>query len=358
MQLDTEVLALIEKLSDTEKERASITIQKKQAEFSLESLKNAASKNETYSPVVFRQDPLIAGIASRLADLEIQKQALLNDYTVTHPLVKSVQEQINELQHKIGMTYDTSFRNLVKQEKDYTRQLGIYEAKMRKLPSTERELARLTRFFKVNADIYTFLLQKREETNIAKASTISNIDIVDPAVTPENPIKPKIPLYLILGFLSAGMSGMFVAFTKDYLDNTIKDADIVKRELNLPILAVIPRIPAAEGGGDNEKHASLITHYEPKSSISEAFRSLRTSIHFSGISKKRQVMMVTSSLPYEGKSTIIGNLAIILSQTGAKVLLLDCDLRRPSMHKLYGHNKITRADGTSGWGHQYGCHYS
>ncbi len=339
MQLDTEVQALIGKLSETEKERAGVTIQKKQAEFSLESLKHATSKNEPYSPVVFRQDPLIAGIAGKLADLEIQKQALLNDYTATHPLVKSLQDQINELQHKIGMTYDTSFRNLVKQEKDYTRQLGIYEAKMRRLPSTERELARLTRLFKVNADIYTFLLQKREETNIAKASTISNIDIVDPAVTPEDPIKPKVPLYLILGFLSAVISGIFVAFIKDYLDNTIKDADMVKRELNLPILALIPHIPAADVGMDNEKHASLITHYEPKSSISEAFRSLRTSIHFSSISKKRQVMMVTSSLPYEGKSTIIGNLAIILSQTGAKVLLLDCDLRRPSMHKLYGNKK-------------------
>jgi tyrosine-protein kinase Etk/Wzc len=74
MQLDTEVLALIEKLSDTEKERASVTIQKKQAEFSLESLKNAASKNEAYSPVVFRQDPLIAGIAGKLADLEIKSR--------------------------------------------------------------------------------------------------------------------------------------------------------------------------------------------------------------------------------------------------------------------------------------------
>lgn len=339
IQLDTEVEALIQKLSDTEKERAGITIQKKQAEFSLDSLKDAASRDEAYSPVVFRQDPLIAGMAGKMADLEIQKQALLNEYTITHPLVKTVQEQINELQKKIRTTYDTSLRNLVKQEEDFTRQLGIYEGRMKKLPSTERELARLTRFFKVNADIYTFLLQKREETNIAKASTISNIDIVDPAVAPEDPIKPKIPLYLILGFLSAGMFGMFAAFIKDYLDNTIKDADIVKRELDIPILALIPHIPESEEGGDNEKHASLITHYEPKSSISEAFRSLRTSIHFSGISKKRQVMMVTSSLPYEGKSTIIGNLSIILSQTGAKVLLLDCDLRRPSMHKLYGHTK-------------------
>jgi tyrosine-protein kinase Etk/Wzc len=339
MQLDTEVQALIEKLSDTEKERASITIQKKQAEFSLESLKDAASKDEAYSPVVFRQDPLIAGMAGKMADLEIQKQALLNEYTITHPLVKAVQEQINELQHKIGMTYDTSFRNLVKQEQDYTRQLEIYETKMRKLPSTERELARLTRLFKVNADIYTFLLQKREETNIAKASTISNIDIVDPAVTPEVPVKPKKLLYLGLGLSIGIMAGIILAFILENLDNTIKDADMVKRELNLPILAVIPHIPAAEAGMDNEKHASLITHYEPKSSISEAFRNLRTSIHFSGISKKRQVMMVTSCMPYEGKSTIIGNLAIILSQTGAKVLLLDCDLRRPSMHKLYGNAK-------------------
>ena len=339
VQLDVEAQTLIQKLSDTERMRAEITIQKKQAEFAITSLKNSILRNETYSPAVFRDDPIMAGMAAKLTDLETQKQALLTDYTSTHPAVKAVQEQIDELENKVKATYETSRINFEKQEKSVTQQLSVYEGSLRKLPAAERELAKLTRLFKVNADIYTFLLQKREETNIARASTISNIDIVDPAIAPDDPIKPRILLYLVIGLFSGVMLGVLVAFFKEYLDNTIKDADMVKRELDLPILAVIPHIPPGEVTMDKAKHASLITHYEPKSSISEAFRSLRTSIHFSGISKKQQVMMVTSSLPYEGKSTILGNLAIILSQTGMRVLLLDGDLRRPSMHKLYGHSK-------------------
>jgi tyrosine-protein kinase Etk/Wzc len=210
---------------------------------------------------------------------------------------------------------------------------------LKRLPAKERELVRLTRLFKVNADIYTFLLQKHEEARIAKASTISNIDIVDPAIIPDKPVKPKKFLYLFFGLLAGGMLGVIVAFFQEYLDDTIKDAEMVKRELLLPLLAVIPYIPTPEGDREREKHITLIAHYDPKSTISESFRSLRTSIHFSGVSKKRQVLMVTSSLPYEGKTTIIGNLAVILSQTGARVLLLDCDLRRPSLHRLYGRPK-------------------
>lgn len=339
VHLDTEAEELIKKFSITEKEKAGITVQKKQIEFALESLREAQQKGETYSPAVLRDDPLVSEMARKLADLEVQKQALLADYTDEHPLVKTVREQIIELQNKIRSTYETGMKNLDSQESNITRHLARYEGELKRLPEAERELARLTRLHKVNADIYTFLLQKHEEARIAKASTISNIDIVDPAIVPEEPVKPRIPLYLVLGLLAACISGVAVTFFLEYLDDTIKDAEIAKRELHLPLLAIIPFIPMEEGDTDRQKHISLIAHYEPKSSVSEAFRSLRTSIHFSSVSKKRQVLMVTSSLPYEGKTTIMGNLAIILSQTGARVLLVDCDLRRASLHDLYGHKK-------------------
>ncbi len=339
VQLDAESQELIKKFSDTEKERAGIVLQKKQAEFALSSLKDAMMRKETYSPSVLRDDPLIAGMATRIAELEVQKQALLTDYTPAHPTVKALQGQIDELQKKIQATYETSLNNYEKQEGVVTNHLYRYEGELKRLPARERELASLTRLFQVNADIYTFLLQKHEEARIAKASTISNIDIVDNAIVPEHPVKPKKLLYLFLGFMAGAVIGTLTALTQEYLDNTIKDAEQAKRELQLPLLAVIPFIASKEGDTEKEKHTYLITHYEPKSSISEAFRSLRTSIHFSGVSKKRQVFLVTSTLPYEGKTTIMGNLAVVLSQTGSRVLLLDCDLRRSALHRLFGYKK-------------------
>ncbi|HWR59938.1 MAG TPA: polysaccharide biosynthesis tyrosine autokinase [Thermodesulfovibrionales bacterium] len=338
--LDAESQELIRKYSETEKTRAEAMLQKKQIEFALTSLKDAMTRQQTYSPSVFRDDPLISGMAAKAAELEVQKQSLLAEYTTAHPTVRTLQEQIDQIQRNIQVTYETGLKNSDRMESNITGQLAIYEAQLKRLPSRERELARLIRVFKVNADIYTFLLQKREETRIARASTISNIDIVDPAITPDEPVRPKKLLYIFLGLVAGTMISVFAAFFMEYLDDTIKDAETAKRELQVPLLTVIPFIPTKEGDVEKEKHITLITHYEPKSTVTEAFRSLRTSIHFSGVNKKRQVLLVTSSLPYEGKTTIMGNLAVILGQAAGRVLLLDCDLRRPSLHKLFGHDKV------------------
>ncbi len=331
VKLDTEAEELIKKLSDVEKERAGIVIQRKQLEFALASLKESMVRGRTYSPAVMKDDPLVAGMATRLAELEIQKRALLEDNTKDHPSVKTTQGQIDELQRKIQATYETSLKNLTRQESDITRRLNGYEGNLRQLPAAERDLARYMRVAKVNADIYTFLLQKHEEARIAKASTISNINIVDPAITPDKPIKPKKKKNLLLGLLVGLMVGIGLAFFQEYLDDTVKDAEEAKRLLGFPHLATIPHINRK---ADEQRSGAeaIICHIEPRSSVAEAFRSLRTGIHFSAINRDKRVIVFTSSFPGEGKSTVSANLAITFAQTGARVLLIDCDMRRSSLH--------------------------
>ncbi len=341
VNLDSEAENLISKFSETEKERAGVNLQKKQVEFALASLKDAARKGTAYSPAAMLADPLVAGMASKLADLEVQKKALLNEYTKDHPLVKGQQGQINELLRKIQATYETSHRNLTRQEGEITRQLATYEGTLKTLPAAERDLAKLMRVAKVNADIFTFLLQKHEEARIAKASTMSNINIVDPAITPEKPIKPKKLKNLLLGFIVGCMVGGGLAFFQEYLDDTIKDAEQAKRAINLPLLAVVPYIPNRKlKEGAVADSSSLITQHDPKSSVSEAFRALRTSIHFSSIKRDKKILLLTSTFPGEGKSVISANLANTFAQTGARVLIVDCDLRRSSLHEKMGHSKI------------------
>jgi len=250
------------------------------------------------------------------AELEVQKRALLNDYTEEHPAVKAITQQ----------------------QESIRQQLGAYEAHMRNLPQAERDLAKLTRVSRVNADIYTFLLQKHEEARIVRASTLSNINIVDPAITPEKPVKPKKLQYLLLGLLLALGLGIGLAFFEEYLDDTIKSADEAKRVMGLPLLAIIPRISALEAQNGSAKNM-IVTQHEPKSAVAEAFRALRTSLHFSAISKENKIILVTSSFPQEGKSIISSNLANILAQTKARVLIIDCDLRRSSLHEKFGHSK-------------------
>ena len=339
IKLDTEAEELIKKLSDIEKERAAVLLQRKQVEFALAALQEAARKGQIYAPVGFRDDPQISAMANRLTDLEVEKGALISGNTENHPQVKALQSQIDELQRKIQSTYETARRNLGRQEVSIEQQLKQYEDKLRTLPATERDLAGLMRFSKVNADIYTFLLQKHEEARIAKASTISNIKVVDPAITPDKPLKPQKKKNLLLGLLLGLMAGVGAVFFIEYLDDTIKGSEEAQRVIGAPILAIIPFISPAEEQ-DSALHPSMITHLRPKSAIAEAFRSLRTSLHFSAINREKKVLIVTSTFPGEGKSTISANLAITLAQTGAKVLVIDGDLRRPSLHSKFGHSKV------------------
>jgi tyrosine-protein kinase Etk/Wzc len=192
------------------------------------------------------------------------------------------------------------------------------------------------RFSKVNADIYTFLLQKHEEARIAKASTISNINIVDPAIVPDKPVKPRKGKNLLLGLLVGLMFGAGAAFFMDYLDDTIKDEEEAKRALAWPLLAMIPAI---EGVAKGSGPADLVVQRNPKSSSAEAFRGLRTAIHFSSLKRDCKVVMITSSFPGEGKTTIAANLALTFAQSGKRVILVDCDLRRPALHKIFDHSR-------------------
>lgn len=339
VQLDATARELIAKLSETERERTAVTLRKKQTEFALASLQDAARRGVTYAPAVTRDDPLVANMAGKLAELEVQRRALLTDATENHPAVKEVKGQIDELQRKIRSTYENELRTLARQETDINGQLARYEGLLRGLPEAERDLAKLTRVTKVNADIYTFLLQKHEEARIARASTISNISVVDPAIEPDRPVKPRKGKNLLLGLLVGCMLGVGLAFFQEYLDDTIKDVDAAKRELKWPLLAVIPCIEDAQER-EKERRISLVAHMEPKSQVAEAFRAIRTGIHFSSLSKRKQVLLVTSTFPGEGKSTVSANMACIFAQTGSPVIIIDCDLRRSTLHEKFGLSKV------------------
>jgi len=143
-------------------------------------------------------------------------------------------------------------------------------------------------------------------------------------------------LLLLVGLLFGGVAAFFV----DYLDDTIKDEEEAKRALGWPLLATIPGIESPAGENEPAGRASqLVVLHDPKSSVSEAFRGLRTAIHFSSLRRDSKVIMITSSFPGEGKTTIAANLALTFAQAGNRVILVDCDLRRPSLNTVFGHSR-------------------
>jgi tyrosine-protein kinase Etk/Wzc len=343
VRLDSEAQALITHLAEAEKGQTAARLRLRQAEFAVDSLRSALDRRESYAPAILLDEPVVASLARNLADLEIERRGLLVELSTGHPAVQAVQDRIAELQRNLLGTYTTIVSGLREMDADLTRNLQRYEAGLKKLPAAELELARLSRTAAVNADIYTFLLQKHEEARIAKASTISNINVIDPAIAPDLPVKPQKKKNLLLGLIVGGMVGVGLAFFREYLDDSIKDADTAKRLLGLPVLGIIPFIEARDSNGKSPAPGSdrvLITNLQPNSPVSEAFRSLRTSLHFSGAGKENKVILITSTFPGEGKTTTSSNLAHTIAQTGSRVLIIGCDLRRPTLHQLFGTTKV------------------
>jgi capsular exopolysaccharide synthesis family protein len=160
---------------------------------------------------------------------------------------------------------------------------------------------------------------------------------IDRAVTPHTQIKPNIQLNLLLGAIAGLLLAIGVAFFLEFIDDSLKSIEEVERFVRRPIYGIIPRIPETrkEEEGGRAVAASLVTHYSPKSPISEAFRTLRTNIQFADPDRKITTLLVTSAGPSEGKSTIVTNLALTFANIGRRTLLIDCDLRKPNVHNIF-----------------------
>jgi tyrosine-protein kinase Etk/Wzc len=245
---------------------------------------------------------------------------------------------------------ETELQSLEPKVKSLEKIVEKYNDELEELPEKSIRLARLMRKRQVGEKIYIMLQEKYQESRITEVGQLGNVRIIDPAIPPKYPVKPKKRLNLILGVLVGLGLGVGIAFVREYLDNSVQNMEDVE-SLGLAIMATIPYIKPEEGNGmlsririesdpDVEDiNERLITHLKPRSPISEAYRTLRTNILFSHADQPKRVLMVTSSGPKEGKSTTVSNLAITFAQMGNRTLLIDADLRRPILHKLFGLDK-------------------
>jgi capsular exopolysaccharide synthesis family protein len=222
---------------------------------------------------------------------------------------------------------------------------------MEKLPEKTLVLARLTRDRELNEKLYVMLNEKYEETRITEAGKSAGVQIVDTAKPPKDAVRPKKKLNILLGILFGLAVGVGIAFFLEFLDDTVKTGDDLER-LNLTVLGTIPLVQTEQiirrlkkqgrQFTDADLHrveAKMITRFSPRSPISEAYRSLRTNIQFADIDKPKRIILLTSTTSKEGKSTTAVNLSITLAQMGSKVLLVDSDLRRPSLHNFFSMDK-------------------
>ena len=288
-------------------------------------LDNPSSR--AYESSVVEALPGVPDILKRLLELRTIRNELLRTYTSSHPDVVDVNDKISLLRKEVRAAARLGIHNLDLDIATIDQELVDSAKRLETVPEEELELARLSRSSQVNAELYSYLLQRQQEERIAQASITSNIEIINQAQLPLSPIKPNKKKNLGMGLLLGFLLGVGLTFLLDYLDQTIKDEEDVQENLNLSVIGSIPRIESAISNEEGQ----LVTQLEPHSLSSEAFLALRTNLHFIITNQKRKIIVLTSCLPDEGKSTIAVNLAATMAQTGAKVLLVGCDLRRPSL---------------------------
>src|SRR2546425_3844340 len=237
--------------------------------------------------------------------------------------------------------------------------MGDRLKKSREAPAVELAMQRLQREAKNNDDLLALLKAKRQEALIKKSEKIEEASIVRPATEPDTPVGAEALNTVLVGALLGLSLGLVLAFVQETLDTSIGTIEDVEAYLEVPVLGVVPHIDAREtvqrilarrpSLAEMEpdallSHALLITHFDPKSPVAEAYRTLRTNIQFARMERAGKLLVVSSPTLQEGKTTTIVNLAITMAQSGQRTLLVGSNMRRPSIHRFFG---IEREPGLS-----------
>jgi len=296
------------------------------------------------------QNELIREIKKMEVDLFKRMSELSKKYGKQHPQMVAIEAELKTLEKRKNQEINRVINSLksayqVALAKEESLKRALAEQKKESLDLNQKAIQYtvLNREVQSARDMYDLLIKRFKETTLTEDMRTGNIRVIDRAEVPRIPVKPKKRLNLLLAVIVGLVAGIGLAFFFEYLDNTIKIPEDLKQYLKIPYLGPTPLIEAKGKARNNGSMSpELVCLHAPKSTASESYRGIRTNILFSSAGAAPQVILLTSPGPREGKTLTTSNLAIAMAQSGSRVLLIDCDLRRPKIHSLFG---VTRDRG-------------
>ncbi len=321
------------KLEGLEAQKSSIMLNIKYYHYILEYIQTNKDIKSIVAPsAIGIGDPLLSSLISQLILLKSERVTIESSSTKKNPVLQNLDEKISN----VKQTLEENIRNIISGTeltlKDLNNRIAEIEEKLELLPQTERLYMEVQRKYNLNDNLYTYLLEKRAEAAISRASSTPDARILDKARQQTSPqIAPKTNLIFTSFFMIALLIPLVVIIISDFLNNKIMSKANLESITDLPILGII---------GHSKIKSNLAVLDKPKSGIAEAFRSIRINMNYLAPDKEKKVVAITSSISGEGKTFCSINLASILALSGYKTILLGADLRKPKIFDDFGFNNL------------------
>jgi len=350
--LTEEARAALGRYSALEAEQEKLGQIKREVAEQLALLKANQSLPDPGTVRIFSDDvqALIARLNQKLSDLTTERTSLLVNYTPQHPQIIELDARIRSVIQEMVRDLEAKRQTFSEREREIGDSIGRYKTRYINLPKASLELASLEREVKVNGDLYANLKQKNQEFLIKGAERIEEVTVIEPAVPPVGPKNAHKPgLNFVLSSLIGTVLGVVLAFIRESFDTSIGTIEDVEAFLKVPVLGVIPRedrkeiaqsiaeaFPEAIDPASLELLASISPLFDLKGVSAEGYRSLKVNLQFACQDREVKSLAFASTGLGEGKTTTVLNLAITIAQDGRRVLIVDADLRKPTVHTRLG----------------------
>ena len=330
MDLSFQGQQAFEKLNALETEKATINMQRRYYTYLKDYLDNNPDVSDILVPSSMNVvDPILNNLILQLISYNAERASSTNPQNI---YLSTLNLKIDNLKKTIRENVNNSLNTLNISLNEINYRTSTLSGQISQMPKTELQLKGIERKFKLNDAIYTFLLQKRSEAQIARASSMPDYEIIDPArAVVVSKVAPKKLLNLIIALVLGLVLPTSVIMGRDFFNNRISDPDEIETTTHFPILGKVFH---------NFRRTSLVVNQYPNSSVTESFRALRTNFEFFSDGGQKQILLLTSTSSGEGKSFCAINLASAFALNGSRTVLLEFDLRRPKIHQEFGSSNM------------------